>query len=128
MKVQNITDIDAFFKVVDNCKGRVELVTGEARQTESKVQTFSVCIYGEHFLKRRDSGTGDCCLRAGRHRKTDSVHDQWGIKDLRFEKYDRKMRKQKGSSLERIVLFGFWQIGRLEVNYEFCAFTCPYRI
>lgn len=25
MKVQNITDIDAFFKVVDNCKGRVEL-------------------------------------------------------------------------------------------------------
>ena len=29
MKVQNITDIDAFFKVVDNCKGRVELVTGE---------------------------------------------------------------------------------------------------
>lgn len=29
MRVQNITDIDAFFKVIDECKGRVELVTGE---------------------------------------------------------------------------------------------------
>ena len=29
MKVQNIKNIDKFFKVVDECKGRVELVTGE---------------------------------------------------------------------------------------------------
>ena len=29
MKVQNITDVEGFFKVVDSCKGRVELVTGE---------------------------------------------------------------------------------------------------
>ena len=29
MKVQNIADIEGFFKVVDSCKGRVELVTGE---------------------------------------------------------------------------------------------------
>ena len=29
MKVQNITDIDKFFEVVDSCKGKVELVTGE---------------------------------------------------------------------------------------------------
>ena len=29
MKVQNITDIEGFFKVVDDCKGKVELVTGE---------------------------------------------------------------------------------------------------
>ena len=28
MKVQNITDVEGFFKVVDSCKGRVELVTG----------------------------------------------------------------------------------------------------
>ena len=28
MKVQNITDIEGFFKVVDECKGKVELVTG----------------------------------------------------------------------------------------------------
>ena len=29
MKVQNIKDIDAFFKTVDDCSGIVELVTGE---------------------------------------------------------------------------------------------------
>ena len=29
MKVQNITDIDKFFEVVDRCSGKVELVTGE---------------------------------------------------------------------------------------------------
>lgn len=29
MKINNITDIDKFFKVVDSCKGKVELVTGE---------------------------------------------------------------------------------------------------
>ena len=29
MKVHNITDIEGFFKVVDECKGKVELVTGE---------------------------------------------------------------------------------------------------
>lgn len=31
MKVSNIKDIDKFFEVVDSCKGRVELVTGEGR-------------------------------------------------------------------------------------------------
>ena len=36
MKVQNITDIDAFFKVVDSCKGRVELVTGEGDRLNLK--------------------------------------------------------------------------------------------
>ena len=36
MKVQNITDIDAFFKVVDSCKGRVELVTGEGDRLNMK--------------------------------------------------------------------------------------------
>lgn len=29
MKVQNIKDIEKFFKVVDACAGKVELVTGE---------------------------------------------------------------------------------------------------
>ena len=36
MKVQNTTDIDAFFKVVDSCKGRVELVTGEGDRLNLK--------------------------------------------------------------------------------------------
>lgn len=29
MKVQNITNIEKFFKVIDSCQGKVELVTGE---------------------------------------------------------------------------------------------------
>ena len=29
MKVQNIKDVNKFFEVIDSCKGKVELVTGE---------------------------------------------------------------------------------------------------
>ena len=29
MKVQNIKDVNAFFKMIDSCDGTVELVTGE---------------------------------------------------------------------------------------------------
>ena len=36
MKVQNITDIDKFFKVVDSCEGKVELVTGEGDRLNLK--------------------------------------------------------------------------------------------
>lgn len=36
MKVQNIRDIDKFFKVVDNCVGKVELVTGEGDRLNLK--------------------------------------------------------------------------------------------
>ena len=36
MKVQNITDIDGFFNVIDQCKGRVELVTGEGDRLNLK--------------------------------------------------------------------------------------------
>ena len=28
MKIQNVTDVDKFFKVIDECKGTVELVQG----------------------------------------------------------------------------------------------------
>ena len=36
MKVQNITNIDKFFEAVDECKGRVELVTGEGDRLNLK--------------------------------------------------------------------------------------------
>ncbi len=36
MKVQNITDVEAFFKVIDQCKGKVELVTGEGDRLNLK--------------------------------------------------------------------------------------------
>ena len=36
MKVQNITNIEKFFNAVDECKGRVELVTGEGDRLNLK--------------------------------------------------------------------------------------------
>ena len=36
MKVQNIADVEGFFNVVDSCKGRVELVTGEGDRLNLK--------------------------------------------------------------------------------------------
>lgn len=36
MKVQNIRDIDKFFKVIDSCQGKVELVTGEGDRLNLK--------------------------------------------------------------------------------------------
>ncbi|MDO4615105.1 MAG: polya polymerase [Lachnospiraceae bacterium] len=36
MKVENITDIKKFFEVVDSCKGKVMLVTGEGDRLNLK--------------------------------------------------------------------------------------------
>lgn len=36
MKIQNISDINKFFQVVDSCSGRVELVTGEGDRLNLK--------------------------------------------------------------------------------------------
>lgn len=36
MKVQNIQDVDQFFRVVDACSGKVELVTGEGDRLNLK--------------------------------------------------------------------------------------------
>ena len=36
MKVTKINDIEKFFKVVDECKGKVELVTGEGDRLNLK--------------------------------------------------------------------------------------------
>ncbi len=36
MKVQNINNIEKFFKVIDSCEGKVELVTGEGDRLNLK--------------------------------------------------------------------------------------------
>ena len=54
MKVMGIKDIDKFFEVVDSCKGKVELVTGEGDRLK-------------YLLKRRNSATGDRCIRKRRY-------------------------------------------------------------
>ena len=36
MKVENITNVEKFFEVIDSCKGKVELVTGEGDRLNLK--------------------------------------------------------------------------------------------
>ena len=36
MKVQSIKDVNKFFEVIDSCKGKVELVTGEGDRLNLK--------------------------------------------------------------------------------------------
>lgn len=36
MKVQNITNVDKFFEVIDSCAGKVELITGEGDRLNLK--------------------------------------------------------------------------------------------
>jgi hypothetical protein len=36
MKITNITNVNGLFKVIDSCKGRVELVTGEGDRLNLK--------------------------------------------------------------------------------------------
>ncbi len=36
MKIQNIKDVKALFEVIDSCKGKVELVTGEGDRLNLK--------------------------------------------------------------------------------------------
>lgn len=36
MKIKNITDIEGFFKVIDSCQGKVELLTGEGDRLNLK--------------------------------------------------------------------------------------------
>ncbi len=45
MKIKNITDIEGFFKVIDSCKGKVELVSDEGDRINLKsklTQYFSL--------------------------------------------------------------------------------------
>ena len=45
MKVQNIKDVNKFFEVIDSCKGKVELVTGEGDRLNLKSKLCQyVCL------------------------------------------------------------------------------------
>lgn len=46
MKVENITDVDKFFEVVDKCEGRVELLTqdGDRLNLKSKFNQYTAMI------------------------------------------------------------------------------------
>lgn len=56
MKVQHITDIDGFVKVVQECKGKVELVTGEGDRLNLKSR---LCRYVSLDKIFADEGVGE---------------------------------------------------------------------
>ena len=53
MKINKITNAQEFFKVVDDCKGRVELLTGEGDRLNLKSKTLPVYVYDTAFLQSR---------------------------------------------------------------------------
>lgn len=49
MKITNIKNLDKFFEVIDSCKGRVELVTGEGDRLNLKSK-LTQCISLAHVF------------------------------------------------------------------------------
>ena len=51
MKLTHIKNVDEFFKVVDSCKGRVELVTGEVDRLNLKSKLSQYVSLANIFAK-----------------------------------------------------------------------------
>lgn len=51
MKVEKITNVPEFFKVVDSCKGRVELLTGEGDRLNLKSKLCQFLSMGQIFSR-----------------------------------------------------------------------------
>ena len=58
MKIQNISDVNTFFKVIDSCKGTVELVSPEGDRINLKSKLSPVSVDGKYFFQWLYQGTG----------------------------------------------------------------------
>lgn len=58
MKIQNISDVEAFFKIVDECRGTVELVSpeGDRINLKSKIAQYlsMATIFSNGYIKELD--------------------------------------------------------------------------
>ena len=58
MKIENITDVDSFFKVIDQCKGPVELVSpeGDRINLKSKLSQYlsMASMFSNGYIKELD--------------------------------------------------------------------------
>ncbi|MDO5406575.1 MAG: polya polymerase [Eubacteriales bacterium] len=58
MKIQNITNVDAFFKVIDECKGTVELISpeGDRINLKSKLSQYlsMASIFSNGYIRELD--------------------------------------------------------------------------
>ena len=51
MKIQNISDVEKFFQVIDQCKGTIELVSAEGDRINLKSK-LSQSLHGIHLFQR----------------------------------------------------------------------------
>lgn len=51
MRVKKLTNIQQFFETVDNCKGRVELITGEGDRLNLKSKLCQFLSIGQIFSR-----------------------------------------------------------------------------
>ena len=58
MKVQNISDVNAFFKMIDECKGTVELVSdeGDRINLKSKLSQYlsMATLFSNGYIEKLD--------------------------------------------------------------------------
>lgn len=58
MKIQNISDVNTFFKVIDSCKGTVELVSpeGDRINLKSKLAQYLTLanIFSDGYIKEME--------------------------------------------------------------------------
>lgn len=54
MKVKKVTNIPQFFEIVDSCKGRVELLTGEGDRLNLKSKLCQLLSIGQIFSNSED--------------------------------------------------------------------------
>jgi len=54
VKVSKVANIQQFFKIVDSCKGRVELLTGEGDRLNLKSKLCQFLSIGQIFAKSDD--------------------------------------------------------------------------
>lgn len=56
LKMRNISNLDTFFKVINQCDGAVELSLSGRRKRKLKVQTQPVLFHGYRFFQRKHQG------------------------------------------------------------------------
>ena len=76
MKVEHISDINKFFDVVEQCKGRVELVTGEGDRLNLKSKLCQYVSMANIFSNGEIPELEVSCLRKGRYRPSDFFYDE----------------------------------------------------
>jgi hypothetical protein len=53
MKIKNITDVNRFFKVLDTCKGKVELITSEGDRLNLKSKLCQYVMLTKAFSEAK---------------------------------------------------------------------------